>query len=455
MMDAVSILRAFLDWSLLAAFAFLLLFHGGFALMLLASGWKNARQRGIGAEDAQSLAVSRFTIPVSLILPVRNQENSISAAIRSLLDLDYPEVELIVVNDGSTDATMERLRSEFELKPRQIFYRRTLPTGHVRAIYRSAADPRLIVADADPAGRAHAMNCGVNLARYRYVCLVEADTVYNRDALLNTMGVVVRDPGTVAGVSAHVDACPPWEAEGPQARQCRLVAGFQHLERLRSFLKMRLSWGWSGYVVGGSFGFNIWRRDALIESGGFVMDAAGHEVDVALRLQRLWFGEDRAVRLLAVPEAVGIAAAPQDLRTFLRDQSSAQHAVLDTIREHIRLFGNPRYRALGLVASPWWAAWEAITPLVEAWFVVALAAAVALGQMSWNHALLVFGTLAFVMALGSAGAVLRREARASVYDLSDLARFLILAPAEILLYRPAVILARLKGTLDFVRNARV
>ena len=127
------------------------------ALLVNAVGVKRGRHDR--AEDLASLAVSRFTIPVSVIVPALNDERMIVASVESLLQLNYPEFEVIVVSDGSTDRTMDRLREAFEIQPREIFYRKRLPALGVHKIYRSVRDPRLVVVEKDQAGKADALSC--------------------------------------------------------------------------------------------------------------------------------------------------------------------------------------------------------------------------------------------------------------------------------------------------------
>ena len=160
---------AALAWYMfLACLVYLLVLVLMFALML-ASAIRENRLRGREGrlEDFNTLLASPFTIPVSVIAPAYNEEFCVLPATRSLLALRYPEYEVIVVNDGSTDQTLARLRDEFDLEPTGTFYRKTLPGLDVKQIYRSRTEPRLIVVDKENGGKADALNCGINLARYR------------------------------------------------------------------------------------------------------------------------------------------------------------------------------------------------------------------------------------------------------------------------------------------------
>src|SRR4051812_37612096 len=223
---------------------YLLLIFAIDVILLVVATFENAvLTRQSRAESYDTFAHSRFTIPVSVIVPMHNEETLALAVLRALLDMDYPELEVIVVNDGSTDATLKLLRDAFALLPYGRFERKIVETESVNAVYRSSTDSRLTVIDKTGGGKADALNCGLNFARFRYVCCVDGDTMYDRDALLRSMRLVHRDPATFIGVTSQiVVAANPelsYEQSGGLTRNA-LLQNFQHLEYLRAFLNDRL-----------------------------------------------------------------------------------------------------------------------------------------------------------------------------------------------------------------------
>jgi biofilm PGA synthesis N-glycosyltransferase PgaC len=143
--------------------------------------------------------------PVTMLVPAHNEELSICLALRNLLDLDYPELEIIVINDGSDDDTLEAIKKEFRLRPVRALYVPTVPSARVRGLYRSDADVRLLVIDKETAGsKADAVNAGLNAAGSPYVCVVDADSVLERDALLRIMVPILADPGRVVAAGGIV-----------------------------------------------------------------------------------------------------------------------------------------------------------------------------------------------------------------------------------------------------------
>jgi cellulose synthase/poly-beta-1,6-N-acetylglucosamine synthase-like glycosyltransferase len=103
--------------------------------------------------------------------------------VRNLLDLDYPELEVIVINDGSTDETLQMMQKEFRLRLVRAVYVPQVVSAPIHGLYRSDVDVRLLVLDKEPAGsKADAVNAGLNAAASPYVCVVDGDSVLERDA---------------------------------------------------------------------------------------------------------------------------------------------------------------------------------------------------------------------------------------------------------------------------------
>lgn len=199
-----------------ACFIYLMLVAVAFAIVLVGSAVEHARLITDGRqEDYDVLAGSRFTIPVSVVVPAYNEEVLIRSTVRSLLALDYPEFEVIVVNDGSRDDTLALLQQAFDLETRETFFQKRFDTSPIHHVYQSRSDSRLRVVDKDNGGKADALNAGLNLARYRYICTVDADTVYLPDALLRAMRIPMR---MALSSSASRARCP---SRGIPKKKCR------------------------------------------------------------------------------------------------------------------------------------------------------------------------------------------------------------------------------------------
>jgi len=427
------------------------------AFMLIGAMENSVRRRESGSQDYATLASSRFSIPVSVIVAAFDEERVIERTIRSLLAFDYPEHEVIVVNDGSSDRTLELLRDTFALEPYEVFVRRVFPSEPVRAVYRSRVHPNLVVVDKENGGKADGWNAGLNVARYRYVCGVDADTVFERDALLKVMRLVVQDPARVIGVtSCMTTARDPGQAlAAPPGRRSidrQPLMAFQHLDFLRAFLNNRLAWSRHGFMLCSPGGFQVWRRDVLEEIGGYSTSFTCEDIELTFRVHERFLREGRDYRIHCLPDNVGTTEGPDTVRKLVSQRERWQRVIAETVWHYRRMWFNPRYRSVGLVGAPVYLVTEVLAPAFELLAIISIPLSLGLGILEPAAFVLMLGAVAFVNAALTAGAVLFDDLQSRTYRKRDLARLLLLAPLDLVLYRPIIVWARLKGSWRFLRG---
>jgi cellulose synthase/poly-beta-1,6-N-acetylglucosamine synthase-like glycosyltransferase len=407
--------------------------------------------------DYEILASSRFTVPVSVIVAAFNEERVIESTIRSLLEFDYPEFEVILVNDGSTDDTLARVRDAFELEPYHVFVRHVLDTEEVRAVYRSAVHRNLVVVDKANGGKADSWNAGLNVARYRYVCGVDADTVFDRKALLKVMRVAIQDPARIVGVTSQISTARSPEtaiaaAPGQRAIEPGPLAVYQHLDFLRAFVNNRLAWSRHRFMLCSPGGFQIWRRDVLQEVGGYSTAFTCEDIELTFRVHERFLREGRDYRIHCLPDSIGVTESPDTYRKLVAQRERWQRVIDETVVHYRRMWFNPRYKAVGLVGTPFYLISEVISPAIEVLALGALVAAVALGLFSATTFFAFFAAMAFSNAALTAAAILLDDLQSRLYRKRDLTRLLLYAPLDLVLYRPIMFWARLKGSWRFLRG---
>jgi poly-beta-1,6-N-acetyl-D-glucosamine synthase len=434
-----------------------LIYASYFGLTVTGLVENTVRRRESAAQDYDGLAASRFTIPVSIILAAFNEESAISATVRSLLELDYPEFEVIVVSDGSTDGTIERLTEDFGLVPVEVFFRRLLETEEVRCTYRSVDHPQLVVLDKGNGGKADALNAGLNVARYRYVCGVDADTVFSPDALLKGMRLVMPDPATVIGVTSHLTiALDPSETmaapRGQRRVPTRHFVVYQHLDYLRAFFNNRLAWSRLNFMLCAVGAFQIWRRDVLEEVGGYARGFTCEDIELTFRVHERYLREGTPYKILCLPDNVGTTEGPDSVRKLISQRERWQRVIAESVWHYRRMLFNPRYKTVGLLGMPFYLFSEVLAPVFELAALVSLVAAVALGVFDWQTFALTVGVIAFANGTLTAVAIFADDVQSRLYRLRDVARLLALAPLDLFVYRPILVWARLKGTWRFLRR---
>lgn len=229
--------------------------------LIIALKTSATHQRGIESFRLRWISESPLAPPITLLAPALNEEKSIRLSIRNLLELDYPELEVVVINDGSKDRTLQELQDEFKLRPIRMVYVQEVPSAGIRGAYRSDADPRLLVIDKESGGsKADAVNAGLNAATSPYVCIVDSDSMLERDALLRIMVPVLADPERVVGVGGIIRILNGSEIRGGQVKRVRLprksIEIIQVVEYLRAFLIGREAWAQGNMmlIISGAFG---------------------------------------------------------------------------------------------------------------------------------------------------------------------------------------------------------
>jgi len=429
------VLQGLLEWSIAAAAAAVVLMAAGVAFSALRFGGRRAGVSG----DHDALAGSLFTIPVSVIVPIERGRDARAAAQRAaaLLNLKYPEFEVIVVADASGDGALEGIKAAWELAPNEFFYRQALKTASVQRIYRSTRDTRLLLVEKEPAGRSDALNCGVNLARYRYATIVDLDVLFDPDALLRAMAAPLADPASVVAATCHVECGGP--SQGWRG-------AFDYLASARALMESRVVWkGMANGVCPDAHVF-VFRRDALLQLGGFSPRAADAGLDAMSRLQERTEDIDGAALpgVVRTSELFGRVdpAQPRPWSPIRR-----QRALLETLRTLAE--GEQPSAALRYLTAS-----RVIAPLAAGWFVAGTFAGAAAGRLPWHAVALAVVAVSFGQAAISTAALLLRGSAPGGPEGGQLTRLVLAAPFEAAVRGPVTAFARLAAIFTLARRRR-
>jgi cellulose synthase/poly-beta-1,6-N-acetylglucosamine synthase-like glycosyltransferase len=405
----------FITWFVLCYFVLL---NGGYLLLNLMSLRSLHRKGQEEVLDDLPRAYSGLEPPVSILVPAYNEEATIAASVRSMLQLTYSEYEVVVVNDGSKDATLEVLKREFGLLPFPEAYRRLIPTKEVRAIYRSTRFPNLRVIDKFNGGKADSLNAGINAARYPLFCGVDADSILQRDSLERVTQPFLRDP-TVVATGGTIRVANGCEVRGGFLTKVGLPrnpwALFQVVEYLRAFLFGRL--GWSGVngmlIISGAFG--VFRKEAVVSVGGYRADTIGEDMELIVRLHRLLRARRQPYRIEFVPDPVCWTEAPEDFKTLKNQRIRWQRGLAESLNANWGLMFSRNGGVPGWLAFPFMLLFEWLGPLVEMGGYLFMLVAFLTGGISWQA----FSTFMFVaIGLGillSASGLLLEEMSFHIY----------------------------------------
>jgi cellulose synthase/poly-beta-1,6-N-acetylglucosamine synthase-like glycosyltransferase len=430
-------------------------------LVFTAVAWRSVngyrRERAYDA-SAEALA-SPLTPPVSILLPAFNEEAGIVESVRSLLALRYPEHEVIVVNDGSRDATLARLAAAFDLVPVRKALRNTVPSARVRGTYVSSSHRNLWVIDKENGGKADALNAAVNAARYPYVCAVDADAMLEADALLRVAKPILDDPDLVVATGGivriangcRIDQGELVEVSLPRSR----LATLQVVEYFRAFLVGRVGWSRVGSLLIISGAFGLFRRSLVEAVGGWSTETVGEDVELVVRMHRYLRERGEDYRIEFVPDPVCWTEVPEDVRTLARQRRRWQRGLAEALWRHRAVAGNPRYGVLGLVATPYFVLFELLGPLVELLGYPAVGASVALGGLSLSFLVAFLAVSVLLGALLSTSSVALEEFNFRRHERGrEALRLLTFAAVENFGYRQLTSFWRALAFVDVARRRR-
>ena len=399
---------------------------------------------------------SPATPAISVIAPAYNEEATIEQSLRSLLLLNYPQFEVVVVNDGSKDKTMERMIASFGLLKAPAAYPQPIGTQPVQALYRSLDNPDLVVLDKKNGGKADAINAGINAARHPLVCVIDADSILEPLALLRAALPFVENPDTLAtgGIIRIVNGC---DVDSGRVTNVNMpdswLARFQVVEYLRAFLSGRVAMSAANALLIISGAFGLFMRAAVIEVGGFRHDTIGEDMEIVARLHRKYHEEHRPYRIVFQPDPVCWTEAPETTKILASQRNRWQRGTCQVLSYHMGMLMNPTYGAVGMLAMPYFLIFEAAGPLIEVSGYVVTALAVAFGLLDVVFAELLFLAAVVFGALISLTSVLLEEVSFRRYPkMRHLLLLAALGGLENFGYRQLTTYWRLKGVIDFLRK---
>ena len=341
-------------------------------ILQLPAAWLELRLHS-QADDTESgwqLLISDIPLPISLLVPAYNESAVIVHSVRAMLAMEYTESEVIVINDGSTDDTLQVLIDTFGLQPVQRAYELSVLHAPIRGLYGSPLYPRLLVIDKENGrGKADAMNAGLNLSRTPLFCIIDADSILEESALLRAVRPFVEDPLRMVAVGGTIRIANGCEVHAGRIVRVGLPRRFlpmvQTLEYVRAFLMARMAWShWRVLtIISGAFG--IFRRPVAVEVGGFSHNTVGEDLEMVMKIHRLLHDQAKEYRMRYVPEPVCWTEAPESWAMLGNQRRRWQRGSLETFFKHKRMLLNPRYGRIGMLGMPYSLIVDVLGPICE------------------------------------------------------------------------------------------
>ena len=413
--------------------------------------------------DYEALLASEYSPALSLIAPAYNEAFTIKENVRSLLSLNYNNYQVIVVNDGSKDDSMEILISAYDLIPAELEdFHEKIETKKIRGVYvsKNAAFKKLVVVDKENGGKADALNVGLNIAKNPYVVCIDVDCILDKDSLLKLAKPFLEAHGkrviATGGVVRIANQCVIRDGRLVEVHiPDKILPRIQVLEYLRAFLLGRMAWERLDGLLLISGAFGAFDKEIALLAGGYNTKTVGEDMELVVRMRRYMLENDLPYTVSYIPDPLCWTEAPESVDIFKKQRSRWMRGTIETLQIHKKMFMNPRYKMLGMISVPYWTFFEFLAPLIEFVGAAITVAFIITGLLNWHFFFLLLLFVYLFAVMFSVLALYTEEVTYHKYrKRTDFAKMLVAALIEPVYFHPITVFAALKGYIEKIRGKK-
>jgi poly-beta-1,6-N-acetyl-D-glucosamine synthase len=418
-------------------------------------------KRSYNLPDEVAMLQSSNLPPISVLAPAYNEEANVVENVRSLLTVNYPAYEIVVINDGSKDGTLSRLIDTFMMVKDDSPFHNFIPSKEVRGVYKSQikAFKSLTVIDKENGGKADALNVGINICKHDIVCCIDVDCILEKDAMLKLIKPFLdNDKKVIAsgGVIRVANSCiiedgKIIEVQLPE----KFVARAQVLEYFRAFLMGRMAWSRLDGLLLISGAFGMFDKEIVIEAGGYNHKTVGEDMELLVRMRRLMHEKKIPYTVGFIPDPLCWTEVPQVWSVLHRQRNRWTRGTIETLLFHKKMLYNSRYGVLGMLSMPYWLFFEWLAPLIEFTGILLFLLLLAFGMINWYMFGIFFLAVYTFSVLYSVTALFFEEYSFQQYKKPKFTLSLLgTAMLEPLIYHPFVMWAAIMGNIDIIRGKK-
>ena len=318
-----------------------------------------------------SLVFSPLSPRISIIAPAFNESKTIIDNVRTLLALYYNNYEVILVNDGSTDNTFEKVKEAYDLVRVNYYFDYRIPCERIKGVYKSKNPSynRLTVIDKNNGGKADSLNAGINICQSSLFVSIDADSIIEPDSILKLVKPFLEEKNSKVigsgGVIRIVNSC---DVERGHIREIKIPQKFlprlQVLEYTRAFLLGRMAWSHLDGLMLISGAMGIFDRETVIRAGGYSIKTVGEDMELVLRMRRYMAEQHKKYEVTYIPDPLCWTEVPSDLKSMRRQRTRWTRGLIESLYTHRKLFFNRKYGRLGMLGYPYWFFFEWMAPLI-------------------------------------------------------------------------------------------
>lgn len=413
--------------------------------------------------DYSMIVASPLAPGISVIAPAFNEAVTIITNVRSLLTLDYPKFEIIIVNDGSTDDTLDKLINEFSLIKVEYAYDAKIGSKPIRGIYKSTNDAyaKLMVVDKENGkSKADASNAGINVCSYPYFLCTDVDCILHEATLQKLIKPIMdEEKYRVIATGATLRLSNSCEVDGGVITKIRaprpFLSRFQEMEYIRAFVLGKMGWSYINAVPNVSGGLGLFDREIAVKAGGYDPASFGEDMELLLRMNRYSFENKIKSAVRYVPVTLCWTEGPSTLKIFMRQRTRWGRGLIQLMVAHRKMFFNSRYGIIGLLTYPYNFFFELMAPVVEALGVIYYIYIIITGQVNWSYAIILLVFVYTYSVMISTLAVLWDQLTFQYYKTwSDVVRVSAMVFIEMLFYHPLIVIFAIRGYYFYLTNRK-
>ena len=408
--------------------------------------------------DLKKLLSSPYTPPISIVAPAYNEGSTIINSVHSLLSLQYPRFEVIIINDGSTDNTLRKMIKGFSLVKVDYAYNEQIVTQPVRGFYKSinpAYSKLLIIDKENGKSKADASNAGVNAAAYPYFVCTDVDCVIDNQALLLMIKPFLDEEKRVIANGAIIRIANGCEVEKGFLVNVKAPKNFltsvQEIEYLRSYLLGRMAWSKINGLIIVSGGIGLFDREIAIKAGGYDPKSFGEDMELTVRMRKCMHDIGQKYIVKYIPESLCWTEVPPTLDIFMKQRIRWAKGLVQTLFKHRSMWFNPKFGRMGLLSFPYWILYEWLAPMIELIGLISYSYLIFTGKINFEFSLLLLAFVFFFSVMITTISILWEEYTNQVYkSKKEIFKLLLVIFLEPIFFHPIVVYASIKGNLSLL-----
>lgn len=434
---------------------FLLLSLGYITLLISSIADIFARFKEVEDGNIISIMKSYSLPPVSIIVPAYNESIMICDAVDSLINSDYLNVQIIIINDGSTDDMLEKLVDKYNLVEINAEIQESVKTSNsVKAYYISHSHSNVTVIDKYHTDRSDTLNVGVNVCKTPIFFTIDADTIIDPDAISRLVFYMLSKPNMdAAGGGVYIlNSCTLDDGRIVDSKiPLKPIYAIQACEYLRSFLFSKSGWNAFGGSLCYSGAFTAFKTSTIVDMGGFDIGNLAQDFEIITRIRSAQY-EEKSNGIVGYTSAATVwTDVPGSFSDYWKQRINWQYFTLESLMMHARMLFNPAYGITGLFIYPFFLFGETLGAVVEFTAYICIIASVLLGVFDLYTAVLLYGfAWAFYTLLTMATALINFNTFNKYHRIRDVFVILFYTIIEGFGFRLFSVICRVAATLSYV-----